>query len=328
MEELNTQKQPNTLLKEIASKNKFITPITPKDFTLFESFFANERPTYGNSWTYITQGMHGIGKNNLGYKYYDGKNLAAISIHQKIEQPEIFAFYWVRPMGPTVLDKITEISKQLNGAYKLPIYVKKIFKDQHDQLIEKGFQEVDKFPWHSTAPAEDDTYPEVIIDTRKIFLNKSRNLSNASKKYKSLASLLECKEVITDNDHDMAWRVVENFFKQSLPNLTNNISNKNDYYNIVFDRTNSHHKTYLLLQQGNPIAVFDSHESLNFISSYAALALRMQIKNLNDFIVFSLSNKYQGKFINLGGSETQGLHEFKTKFVVSELLQMYWVTMY
>ena len=115
-------KKANEILLSISKRNKNITPITPQDYDLFNEFFSNEPHTYGNSWSYIIQGMHGLGDNNLGYKYFDGKNLSAISIHPKIEHPEQLAMYFVRPMGKGMMKIIAELGKKYKEEFELQIY--------------------------------------------------------------------------------------------------------------------------------------------------------------------------------------------------------------
>ncbi len=117
----------NSIIKNIADENQFITPITLADYPLFESFFDLEtKHTYGNSWIYVTQGTFGIGPEKLGYKYYDGKNLCTLSIYPKIEQPDTIMLYWVRPMGEGVLPIIAKIANQFKQKYGICYSVKKI----------------------------------------------------------------------------------------------------------------------------------------------------------------------------------------------------------
>ncbi len=90
----------NKILDEIASSDPRISPVTLDDYALFQRFFDKEdKHTYGNSWTYVTQGVYGVGPNNLGYKYYDGDRLSIVALYPRIENPNVDMFYWIRPMG-------------------------------------------------------------------------------------------------------------------------------------------------------------------------------------------------------------------------------------
>jgi len=327
-------KKANHLIAEIARENKYISPVSFKDLDLFQKFFKHEPHTYGNSWTYVVQGKYGIGPYGLGYKYYDGKNLSSFSIYPKMEQPDILCIYWTRPMGPNILDIINKYTKELLKLHATPSYVKKIFKDQFLYLKKKGFKDTTGFPWHSGCPSEDDTYPEIIINAKATVENEShsKTIRNILKRYRSLLSQVMVRKIINDTQKQKGWKVARDFFQQHLTSLSENISTSEDFYNVLFASKSSRHELFLILKDSFSRGIFDLErlDNKNY-STYAALMLREKLHNLNDFSViyrcYRILQK-KGSHLNMGGSETEGLHKFKSKFIVARENKMYWATLY
>lgn len=322
----------NQLLNEISSKNPCFSPITLNDFPLFEKFFQKEPHTYGNSWTYITQGMYGTGPYNLGYKYYDGKNLSAVTIYPKIEQPDINVFYWIRPMGPTVLDIIVDFSKKLLKK-NVPTYVKKIFKNQFIYLKTKGFNDVSQFPWHTTAPLEDDSFPEQIYDVKRT-IELSKTLPRKKHLRKSVVRTIQLEKKnfiqITDqNFQNRAWQVSQAFFRLKLIKKKF-LSDENDYYNMIF--SNPSRETLIkkvFIVNNEPLGFYLMEQQNNLYSSlYALIVLRNRLKYLSDFALLYIFRTTKTPFLNLGGSENEGIHNFKLKYYPQREQKMFWATNY
>ncbi len=324
-------KQANQLIADIAKKYKEITPLATKDIPIFKKFFVNEPHTYGNSWTYITQGKYGIGPNGIGYKYYDGKNLSSFSVYPHMEIPNTICVYWTRPMGPTILDIIEKISKNLLKEFGTPTYIKKIFQDQHNYLIQKGFKETTEFPWHFESPSEDDTFPEVIVDAKATINNilRRETVRNALKRYRSLKSVVSIKKITNEKQRQLAWQIAQNFFKQNLKTLESNISTCNDFYNPIFASRYSENELFLIMQNLTPRGIFDLEKlDNNYYAIYMSLMLRERLRNLNEFSIIYRCNKLLengGLYLNMGGSETEGLNAFKNKFHILNANKMYWV---
>jgi hypothetical protein len=327
-------KKANQIIEQIASKNKNITPLTQKDFPLFQKFFNRERHSYGNSWTYITQGMYGIGKNNLGYKYYDGENLSAVCVYPKIEQPDVNVFYWIRPMGKTILEKIVDLSQNLLKNQGLPTYVKKIFKVQFDYLQKKGFKDVSLFPWHSTCPSEDDTYPEAILDIAKTLTlaetaKKNKRIYRSFQYYRHFLREAKIKlQTLWDNPQ-IAKRILHDFFEFIKKRDEKNVSKETDFYNLfVHHPKPTNTLANIVYIDGVPLGFyFLEKQNQQTASLYATITLRHQIHHLSEFIFFHLLYTLKNDgflFLNLGGSETQSLDYFKSKFQPTKKNKMYW----
>lgn len=328
----------NELISQIASKYSEITPIVPEDFPLFQSFFAKEPHTYGNSWTYVTQGMYGIGPNKLGYKYYDGKNLSAITVYPRVEDPNVQQLFWIRPMGTSVVNSIVSITKKIRSEFSIPVYIKKLCKPQYDQFLSHEFQDVSVFPWHSLYKKEDDTFPELIIDIQKTLetakhRNEAERLGSA---YRYFESYTESNEVAHDSlgKHVVeAKKMIEDFFAYShLYTKMPVISDPFDYFAMieglsVHDTTVDRFFTY----KKTPVGFyFVEKQSETSASLYAQISLRDVSNHIVDYIMFDLLHRLNDQGIqqlNLGGSENENLHFFKQKFLPIKENQMYWVVL-
>lgn len=323
----------NQILSKLASQNPNITPVTIDDSELFQSFFDKEPHTYGNSWTYVTQGVYGTGPNNLGYKYYDGKNLSMITVYPKIEQPDIHAMYWIRPMGPTITDKIASIAKKVKEKYKSPTYAKKLFKNQYDQLISQGFSDIINFPWHSSCTAEDDTYPEQIFNIKETLsrLNSEPRKSSFREMYRRAQRLEKNNQIqISQNQFQIvAPKIAKSFFEMdTITNSNKNFSHKEDYFNPIQNNPKRKSLIQKIVHINNkPLAFYILEKQTSEYSSlYAQLIIREKIKNLADYLFFHIFNTTNTKFLNLGGSEDDGIRQFKEKYKPSKYQQMYWAT--
>ncbi len=135
-----------------------ISPITLADHPRYQQFFAQDQrhACYGNSLIYLTQACRGFG---LGLKYDDGDTLLSIGCHRD-------HYVIVRPLGVIdrrLLDLLT-LMREISGK---PVFLKKLFPDQAQQLRQMGpFSDAaqETYPWDADAFADDDTYPEIILD--------------------------------------------------------------------------------------------------------------------------------------------------------------------
>ncbi|MBN1684284.1 MAG: hypothetical protein JW855_02455 [Gammaproteobacteria bacterium] len=329
-------KKANRVLEEIAKTIPHITPVTPADRALFEDFFNREaRHTYGNSWIYVTQGVYGIGPNNLGYKYYDGENLCMLCIYPKIEQPDILMMYWVRPLGNSMLDIIAALATQIQKKYGISCYVKKLFKDQYDYLVAKGFKDARLFPWHSSCPLEDDTFPEMIfnrIETLNAVRTSGRKKDIGNSFREALKLAWDNKMELTEKNFSKnAFKITQQYFEDLYKNTKKiNISSVIDYINMISDSFYGDNIRKLILVNDVPMGFFITQTSTIFNTNniYAHFALRERLKYLSDYLLIKLFETCGSTYINWGGSEDIGIHRFKAKYHPIKKNKMYWVTNY
>lgn len=326
----------NDLISRIAQQYTTITPITPEDFELFQSFFSKEPHSYGNSWTYITQGMYGIGPHKLGFKYFDGKNLSAVCAYPKVENPDQQVLFWIRPMGPTMMQILAEISKEVHTTFGCNVYAKKLFKEQNDTLLNLGFRDASVFPWHSLYPMEDDTFPEQIYDvSRTIDLaehsDKGTKIHRSHRYYKSIQNQPEITSQPAFDHVDEMKTVIDSFFQNDPKVKSVNISNPFDYYGLLTRHPNADMLGKLYYFMGKPISFYSIEVQHGGVASqYATLSLREDSNHIVDYMMFDIFYTLRDRgigWLNLGGSETETLDEFKKKYHPKREVQMYWVTL-
>lgn len=325
----------NTLLKKISSIYPLITPVVLNDLSLFQQFFQKEPHSYGNSWTYVTQGVYGIGPNNLGYKYYDGTNLSMVCIYPKLDKPDQLVFYWIRPIGPSVVTIIIKMASDILQQYNIPTYVKKIFPEQHSQLKLYGFYDIDAFPWHPYAPSEDDTLPEQILD-KKNTLSLAETLNRKNHLRKSFVRTKQIhmqKDVTFSSDcfEKIAWDITKSFFQSNVINHKRKfLSDESDYYNMIFANSGNTKiiKTYAMIQM-IPLGYYIAEQIDDQYSClYGLIVLRDKIKFLSDLMMLEVLKQLPTPYLNLGGSEDHGIHAFKKKFFPTKERKMKWATNY
>jgi len=325
----------NEIISNIATTEKYITPVTPDDHQLFEDFFAKEeRHTYGNSWIYVTQGVCGIGPHNLGYKYYDGENLCMLGISPKIEYPEIIMLYWIRPLGAHILEAIVDYAERIRKKYGIASYVKKIFPDQFDFLLQKGFKSSKEFPWHSVSHSEDDTYPELILHASNILsvakvAGKRSNLGRSFRESNKLASRHSIVTTAIDFEKH-AWMVAKQYFENYFLNRKKNFSCEWDYYNTIFNNSQRPDLVHNVVQVDSVPSgfyVLEQRKDTDTANLHAMLVLKNVYRYLPDWILLKIL-EHGFKHINLGGSEDSGIHNFKLKYKPEINQVMHWATNY
>lgn len=328
-------KKANEISKEICKKIKSISPLSKSDIDLYYKFFQKDRYTYGNGWSYVTQAMNRIGRSGLGYKVYDGKNLISFVVYPNLEYPKKVSIYFIRPMGENPLKTIVEIEKKLRGLKIIyPIYVKKIFNDQKELLMKEGYKNISFLPWHSEIIAEDDTYPELIIDpvvTLRELENKSRNhsLRQSFRDAETMAKRNKI-EIKSEGFEKYAYKITQQFFKfiQSKKGKDLNISTSHDYYNMIYNNPNRPNLIKeLVYVDGKPLGYYVIEETSNkkYSNLYALIILRNVQKRLSDYTMFHLIRNLNTKYLNMGGSEDEGLDNYKRKFQPVKEIKMHWV---
>lgn len=278
--------------------------------------------------------MNSIGKNGLGFKYFDNNNLLCIAAYPRVGKTDEFAFYFLRPMGAHPTDKIIELSDQIRTlGIDLPIYVKKIFKDQRDLLLKSGFQKIETFPWHRACIAEDDTYPEIVIEPKTTVEELKKKSKNHSlwHSFRNAQKLKRGHEVqITGKDFDKhAMNIAKAFFAQVDRKRTDKkyLSTELDYYNMIYKNPDREGLTKMLVYVDNkPLGFYVTEETKDkqYTNIYAHIILRHKMKRLSDYVLFDIIQNAKTPFINMGGSEDKGLDKFKRKFVPVEEISMHW----
>jgi hypothetical protein len=274
-----------------------------------------------------------MGENGLGYKYYDGESISAISMYNKLDNDSQLAVYWVNPKGARILEIIANHAKRILQEFGIHTYVKKIDEVTYKQLLDLGFKSTGENPWLREIHSEDDTYPEAILEVKNTFsvaerLGNTRQLKRALKIFKSYLKNdeIEIKDV-SENKED-AWFIVNKFFKERY----SNISSPNDYFNLIFREYDESVIRKVLYYKNQPAGFFFVKiQNPIYASLYASITLRAITNSISDFLYFSVLarlRKMGVKYLNLGGSEIISLKEYKDKFKPIKYIQHYWATFF
>jgi hypothetical protein len=278
--------------------------------------------------------MYGLGEYGLGYKYWDGENLFGLSFYPKLENPDIVSCFIVRPTGPKVIEKVLNLASFVQENKKTPVYIKKIFREQYDELLSAGFKNTETNPWHSTAPSEDDSHPERIVDVKFTLnyarkLGRTRQLNRSLRNYEKIQDAEKYRFKSAFDNEEEAKALIKVFFNQR----EYLISRPEDYHNIIRQKIPEiQYCESLIYQDVQPIGMYLCEvQNSEYASLYATITDRQANNYLTDFIMFKLMNDLEDlgiKYLNLGGSEFRSLDEFKLKFkpVISQ--QMYWATLF
>src|SRR2546423_1583501 len=334
---------------------KVISPITNKDRELYNRFFEEDSRVarYGNSWTYITQACRGIG-SGLGLKYYDGDLLLSIGYHRG-------HYVIVRPLG-RINERIIRLLKVLRSVSRKPVFLKKLFPSQVNQLRHFGnFKDAVKYsnsginpepgdyPWSMESFADDDTYPEIILDvnitlnyglppkewfthfkTSRINSGEAQSLEQLLNRYLRLRSKVNgfvrsgIGLHIIDFNIQMADEIRQFLFKHFGEEDKRNVE---AYENMLTQLPlgNNGHSFFSFVAYRDGVAApqgFFVTERLDKESAglYAAVASR-SCSGLSEYLHIEMLSRLQHKgirLLNIGGSEIKSLHEFKLKFAPVE----------
>jgi hypothetical protein len=314
-----------------------VSDMTDQDRRLFRNMLAQEKTkTYGNSFYYLCQAANGIGSQKLGLKYYDGEMLASIGIFNRASLGGGWHYHIIHPWGKFNAQKIQTLAQSLLGLSGNPVFVKKITVQQQELLLNSGFSPIEKYPWHSQAMEEDDTFPEQILDIHKIIgeLEKPGKTDFKDKWQRFQARYGEVIEGynLTEKNLVDSQIIVKKFFEY-LENKNLHISQVSDYDNIIFHpplgKNGKNYFSQILYLQHRPVAFFAAEAiAKNTVGLYANITLYQEFDYLSEYLIVyicQLLKKAGYKYLNLGGSETSGLFQFKEKFLPVAYNKMHWV---
>lgn len=315
-----------------------VSSITDKDRQISRKFLAEEKTqTYGNSFYYICQAANGLGPERLGLKYFDGETLIALGIFNRKSLGGGWHYFMNRPLGKFDPKKLLGLSKIMLELSGHPVYVKKVTTEQKEKLLDAGFSSIESYPWHVQAMEEDDTFPEQIIDVQSVLHTidspGKRNLKN---QYEYFLNRLAGRKIAfanldTTNTKD-AYALVGKFFDY-LDIKELHISQPTDYDNIILHpplgKNGNTHFSQIMYVDGKPAAFFAMEPiSKDTAGLYANITLHEEFPAISEYLVAQCCRilKSAGyRYLNLGGSETSGLFQFKEKFSPVAYNKMHWV---
>lgn len=292
----------------------------------FRKYMINFQPQselaeYANSWLYLTQACRGA-FSSYGTLIRQAQFVAGLGRHNR---------HWVivRPLGYLPEDFLTTLSKLISTTNANPfVFVKKAGPDMRSQFADLA--RINKvrvlgasvYPWDRNAPHDDDTFPELVIPLSEMF----RALAKMGRPLHRLRSQLRRFELLrlTADMSTVADLGIDRVLEMLRDHFESDHSYVESYVNMV--RILSHvmsqdtWRHFVPTLGGEPVGLF-AYDRLDPRSAgvYASLASK-HFPGLGETMMLQLFNlmSHEGiEYVNLGGSETEGLNNYKRKFTGS-----------
>ena len=314
-----------------------VASTTQKDARIFRDYLRKEKTkTYGNSWFYLCQAANGIGSEKLGLRFFDGDMLASIGIFNRSTLGGGWHFHIIHPVCVFDHKKILTLSKAMLELSGNPVFVKKISKEERDKLLNLGFHAIETYPWHNQAMEEDDTFPEQMIDIEETIRGVEgpgkRDLKDKHQRFLSKFGNQIRTENLGEGNRGDALKLVQKFFDY-LEVKQLHISQPSDYDSMIFQPPlGANGKAYFseVVYINNRPAAFYAAEPISHDSAglFANVTLHQEIPYLSEYLIIHVCKalkKAGFQYLNLGGSETSSLFQFKEKFLPVVYNKMHWV---
>lgn len=237
---------------------------------------------------------------------------------------DIGVFQLVRPCGTSskIVQVCDDISSALSEASPHQIVVRYCNKEVANKLISCSFNEQDDFVWNHNSSRDDETYSQVIYPLNKIVISEgtgNRMIRQSIYKHDDISIYSGTKNYIIE---------LEKVFVLSLLPSSANKSNFDDMEIYEFIRS-TFDAIPLIKKKRNCNIVY--HRLIDDSGALKAFAISGQAKTIADMYLFShirekrLATYFLYKIaeyhsnngaihLNLGGSETSSLHQFKVNF--------------
>ncbi len=311
---------------------------------LYTKFFSKDnRNLYSNNWLYIKQASR---NKNLGY--YDGERIFAMGMHKD----HIVVVRPIGKLDYNFIDilsklrKITKLPVFVKKIEKQDLGI--LCKFENIKLIDTAIKKIDSncsksnLVWDEVAVADDDTYPEIIVSI-DLLLDVSHSPAYWFEKYHTLFYKDQSKHNISKikrNYKAYRWAILKS--KKLSPKVNiipYELSNKKLVFNFISEYFDDNQKNiepyhYLISRPHNPskgiftyLAILEeTKEIIGYICAgrigeqgagiYAEISSKLfsGFSEYLSFLFYSCLKSYGITELNLGGSETIGLHHFKKKF--------------
>jgi len=296
---------------------------------------------YADTWTYLTQAANGysLGLHPTGYVASRKQARCVVGLFRRPVTGEM-AVHLINPLGERRLELICEICEKVTNSEQILVYIKKADSDLLSILKNiPGFNWSEHFAWHALAPKEDDTRPELMLDvSRSLELFERGRLNQARDKYARFSKKHRHFEIVwlplsTKRFND-ARQIIQRFFSYKKERGHVEISEPFDYENMLVAPSPTSRARGLVREvcyiEGNPCAllIMESIGTSNALGLYCNLALYQEYKYLSEFVIhraLTVSFENGFRYMNLGGSESEGLHVFKEKFTPVDRLERKWI---
>lgn len=287
-------------------------------------------PEYAATWTFLAQATNGWSSVHprLGYAYLDGDILISAGVFRRPADGEL-CVHAICPNAVRDRQGIrghTEVLAAVSRRICVPLYVRKPSQLFRESVLSLGWRErMRSDRWHTEAWWEDDTFAERACCLHDLLPRLEAGKGDAGDKCKRFEarhaptslSWIDVRSEVRQEAKDVIVR-----FFQMREGRANDLSQAHDYWNMVHDpspRSDEDVVNKVLLIDGIPVAYVVA-ERIGVTSTfglYCNIAIYERIKYLSEAVIFHVAKMVHergAEVLNLGGSETEGLDDFKSKF--------------
>jgi hypothetical protein len=320
-----------------------LRPLQTPDWTELSRLVESKGDVgYADTWTYLTQAANGysLGLHTTGYVTSRWQSYCVVGLFRRPLTGEL-AVHLINPLGERRFELVLDVCEKVRNSEKILVYVKKADTDLLAMLERvRGFGWSEHLAWHAMAPKEDDTCPELILDiSRSLELFERGRLNQAGDKYARFTKKARDFEIVwlpvIAKRHGDARRVIQQFFSHKERDHID-ISEPSDYENMVVAPSPTPRSNGLIREicyiDRDPCAllIMEGIGTSNTVGLYCNLAVYQEKKYqyVSEFVIhhaLTVSFENGFRYMNLGGSESQGLHIFKQKFTPIERLERRWI---
>lgn len=335
-------KEQRTRAKELVARLG-LKPLKRRHWAEFERLLESKTDIgYADTWTYLTQAANGyaLDLHATGYFASCKEARCVIGIFKRPFKSDL-AVHLINPLGERRLELVVALCEQMATDKQTVIYVKKADPELHEKLkAMDGFGWSDNFAWHAMAPQEDDTYPELLLDiARSLELFEPGRLNQARDKFARFSKRTRHCEVawipLGSGRYQDARQVIQRFFYHKKQDQID-ISEASDYENMLVAPSPTSRPNGLVREicyvNGDPCAllVMECIGTSNAVGLYCNLALykEEEYRYASEFVIhraLTVSSENGFRYMNLGGSESEGLHRFKKKFAPVDRMKRDWI---
>lgn len=282
---------------------------------------------YASTWTYITQAANGhtLGSAPLGYVLFESDWFISAGVFRRPKDNRI-CVHFIIPLRQTNGSAVSALAERVRTLVDVPVYLKKAPEEVRAAAVARGFRYASRGDeWHPQAAWEDDTYPERELDisvARAILEDPTSEPARKIRRFhrRVQGSTLSWKP-LEDSDLGDARAVVAEFFRYKLERHIE-ISSPEDYINMITapsPRSEQDLVRELLLcnNEGIALLVMERVGQSRRFGLYCNLSLYRKYRYVSEVVIaraVARALSLDATCINLGGSESEGLDLFKTKF--------------
>jgi hypothetical protein len=277
---------------------------------------------YASSWLYFTQACRGA-LAPYGTLIEQRDFVAGLGRHNG---------HWVivRPRGHLSDDFLPILGQFVRATNARPfVFVKKADSSMRTQYADSarvnnvGVLGANTYRWDRNAPHDDDTFPEVVVSLPDLF----KTLPEGGRRLRRLRSKLRRFELqkvpielstVRDIGRDRVMDMLGFHFESDHSNVESYVNMLKILSAPASQDTWGH---FIPTIKGEPVGLF-AYDRIDGLSAgvYAAVASK-HYPGLGETMMLKLFEQMREEgvsFANLGGSETEGLRDYKRKFVAPD----------